>query len=256
MLNENIKLRINNLRGKIGIYYKDLTTEESLIVGNCDRFECASLIKLPVLIYVLKKIHEKQISPDDRITLEEKHKVPSCGALTHMHPGLEVTVKDLYSLMMVLSDNTATNMLIEKFGMENINNLMAKMGFKETKINRLLFDEEKKQKGIQNYFSIMEIGKMLEEIYFKEMISQEMSEEILDIMKELQRNYIMGYYFQEEIQIAHNTDEDTNFLHDVGIVLGERPFILCLASNDIDPRKAETVMRDITLMCYKNSINE
>lgn len=255
MLSTEIKALISRLPGKIGLYYKNLSTGVTIGVNENDSFIAASVIKLPILVAVFHEISQGRLRRDDIIRLSSGDKVPSCGALNYMHSGLDVTIKDLCNLMIILSDNTATNMLIRALGIERANAVFAQYGLKSTKLNRLLFDHEEQKLGKENYFTPAEIGMLLEDIYNKQVVSEAVSDEILDTLKLQQLNAKIPYLLPKNIRVAHKTGEDSGTTHDVGIVFADTPFILCFASNNTDVIAAEEALRKIALLCCQDSHN-
>lgn len=253
IVRQGIEDRIRNLKGNIGICYYDFSTNKYLSMGNCDVFIASGIIKIPILIAAFNQIHKGLISKQDLIKIKKEDKIPSCGALSYLHDGIEVTIEDIYNLMIIISDNTATNILIKLLGMDNINGTINSMGYKNTVLNRLLFDEKAIKEGKENYYSLREVADMLYKMYKRHLISEQASREMEKIMIEQQRNQIIPYYFNEEIKVAHKTGEDDNIIHDVGIVLSGKPFMLCMGADNVDVRKAESAMRDIALICYSNS---
>lgn len=245
---------LDKLPGEIGVYYKDLTTGKSFGFKENEGFLAASVIKLPIMVAVLHEIKNGRLRRDDIIRLSTKDKVPGCGALAHMHSGSDVTIKDLYSLMIVLSDNTATNMLIRVLGINDINSIINKYGLETTKLNRFLFDNEQQNKGIENYFCPFEIGNLLESVYRKSLISEDISLEIEGILKQQQINHKIPYLIPDNIEIAHKTGEDDGITNNVGIVYCKNPFVLCFAGNNTDVVLAEEAMRKISFLCYENSL--
>lgn len=251
---EEIERIIDSLDGEIGIYYKNIITGETYGHNENEIFVAASVIKIPIMVELFKEINKGSISLEDKVKVKHEDKLPSSGALTYMHDGIEVTIKDLCTLMIILSDNTATNILIKKLGMENINETIKSIGLKNTKINRLLFDSEEQKKGKENYFAPYEIGVLLEQLYKGELISKEISKEMENILKLQKVNHKLPYLLPKNIQIAHKTGEDSGITHDVGIFYSEKPFILCFASNNTNVIKTENAMKEIALMCYNQSI--
>lgn len=243
-----------NLTGKIGFYYKNLVTDEVIAYNEKQPFIAASVIKIPVLIEILKMIEAKKLNADDKVTILDKYKVPSCGALTYMDEGLEVTIRDLYTLMIIHSDNTATNILINTAGMDNINNTLKELGCSNSKLNRLLFDSEAQEKGLENYITPYDIGTLLEKIYKKQILSTSICEEIERVMKLQRLNSKIPYLLPKGLEIGHKTGEDSGITHDVGIIYGEKPFIFCFTSNETDVIKAEEALRKMALICYEESI--
>ena len=120
-MKEKILAMLNEIPGKIGFYYKNLTTGEEWELNPTLPLMAASVIKIPVLVEVFAQMEAGTANQNEVYEIKEQDKLPSCGALNYMHTGLAVTLEDLYTLMIILSDNTATNLLIKKFGMENIN---------------------------------------------------------------------------------------------------------------------------------------
>ena len=100
-----------------------------------------------------------------------------------MRENLKVILEDLYVLMIILSDNYAINMLIDKLGIDNINKTIKEIGLKNTIINRKMSYEEKATLGLENYISSEDIACLLEKIYNKELIDEKSSEEMISILK-------------------------------------------------------------------------
>lgn len=247
---------IKQLTGNIGVYYQDLVTGNTFEYNATQPFIAASVIKLPILVAVFQEIEDGNLSRTDILTLTDADKVPSCGALNQMHSGLEITIMDLCKLMITLSDNTATNMLIRTLGIDKINTIIGAYGMEKTKLNRLLFDSQAQQRGLENYFSPAEIGALLEQLYSETVISKHVSREIVGILKEQKLNSKIPYLLPGNVAIAHKTGEDRGITHDVGIVYSDRPFILCFASNDTKVVPAEAAIKTIALHCYSMSIQE
>ncbi|MCR2043487.1 serine hydrolase [Anaerosalibacter massiliensis] len=253
MKEDLIKL-CKDIPGDIGFYYKDIKSKKVISFNENQLFIAASVIKIPVLVETLKQVENGNINKDHKVKVLKKYKVPSCGALTYMHDDLEVTIEDLYTLMIIHSDNTATNMLVDMLGMENINNTLKDLGCNNSKINRLLFDAKAQNEGIENYITPYEIGYLLEKIYDGEIISKSISKEIERILKLQRLNHKMPYLLPQNIEIGHKTGEDCGITHDVGIVYSKKPFIFCFASNNIDVIKAEDLLRKMAFICYEESI--
>lgn len=254
MLKSRLELFLKDVPGKIGFYYKNLITEETIGIHENVSFLAASVIKIPVLIEVLKQIEEGKLTEDDLVEIRKQDKVPGCGALTYMSDGLRVTVKDLYTLMIIHSDNTATNILIKIVGVDNVNNTLRELGCNTSTLGRLLYDMEGKKEGKENCITPYEIGYLLEKVYKKEIISQSISEEVERVLKMQKLNNKIPYLLPRDIEIGHKTGEDDVITHDVGIIYSQKPFIFCFTSNDTDVIKAEKAIREMALMCYEESI--
>lgn len=253
MKNEILK-RLEELPGRIGFYYKNLVTGEVITYHEDEAYLAASVIKLYVMAEAVRQCKEGILSKDDMVAIDKSKCVPSCGALTYMHDGLEVTIQDLYTLMIILSDNSATNFLIDILGEDAINECIQMLGCKKTQLNRKMYDAEKSARGIQNYVCPSELAVLLEGLYKGEIFDAECSEHMLSVMKDQRLNGKIPFYIHTipgRGAIAHKTGEDTGITHDVGIVYAKQPFILVFLGNETDVARYERVMADIALMLYK-----
>jgi len=260
MILDNIKDRIESFRGKIGIYYIDLNSGESCYAGNCDVFFASGSVKVITLLEAFKWIEADKASKASKYILKKsdyignkEKRIKTFGALEYLHEGTELTLEDVYRLSTSVSDNIAFNILFRMFGEKEINTTLDMLGFPNTRLHRAILDREKIDKGIENYVSIKEMASLFYRMYKGQIISNRASVEMLEILREHQQNNIIPYYFDEVLPIAHQTGIDDDLIMDMGIVYSKNPFILCMAAEDSNTRNAESIMRDITLLCYKNS---
>ena len=245
MKNEILK-RLEELPGRIGFYYKNLVTGEVITYHEDEAYLAASVIKLYVMAEAVRQCKEGILSKDDMVAIDKSKCVPSCGALTYMHDGLEVTIQDLYTLMIILSDNSATNFLIDILGEDAINECIQMLGCKKTQLNRKMYDAEKSARGIQNYVCPSELAVLLEGLYKGEIFDAECSEHMLSVMKDQRLNGKIPFYIHTipgRGAIAHKTGEDTNLSNDVGIVYAKRPFVLCFMGHDTEVYPWEDLIR-------------
>lgn len=253
-MREEILNRLQALEGHIGFYYKNLVTQEVIAYNEQDAFMAASVIKLYIMAEAVRQCKEGMLSKEDRVKIEKSKCVPSCGALTYMHDGLEVTIQDLYTLMIILSDNSATNYLIDMLGADAINEGIHSLGYTKTVLQRKMYDTEKSARGIQNYVCPQELGDFLENLYQGKIFDPESSEHMLSIMKDQRLNGKIPFFIHtipEHGAIAHKTGEDTGITHDVGIVYAKEPFVLIFLGNETDVARYEREMADISLMLYQ-----
>ncbi|MBE5809217.1 MAG: serine hydrolase, partial [Clostridiales bacterium] len=125
--------------GEVGFYAKRLTDGRTLSFGQDRPLVAASVIKIPVMVSAYRLCMQGGLDLDEEVVLRAQDKMPSCGALTYMHDGLTVTVQDLITLMIILSDNTATNLMIRRLGIERVNADMQALGIPGICLRRLLF---------------------------------------------------------------------------------------------------------------------
>lgn len=237
---------LKNSEGKVGFYYKNLVTGKEISFNENDSFLAASVIKLPILAEIFRQAAFGNVDLSEKITVRNKDKMPSCGALNLFTDEPSVDIRTLCRLMIAISDNTATNVLINRFGIDELNRGFQEIGFKDTKINRLLFDAEASEQGKENFIVPREIGMLLEQIYFMSFVNEEISTEIEEILLEQQINHKIPGKLPEDIKVAHKTGEDDGITNDVGIVYSEEPFVIVFASNDTNVPEFENLIREIS----------
>lgn len=130
---------LQNFKGVIGVAARNLATGEEIVFQGDTRFPTASTIKLAVMAEAYHQAAERRVPLETTVTLRDADKVGGSGVLNGMHDGLTLTVADLIHLMIVLSDNTATNLLIERLGTARINERLAAHGLTDTKLFRPTF---------------------------------------------------------------------------------------------------------------------
>ncbi|WP_326907787.1 serine hydrolase [Sedimentibacter sp. MB31-C6] len=243
--------KLNTAKGKIGFYYKNLITGEEICYNENDTFLAASVIKLPILAEIFRESALENVNLSEILTVKNSDKMPSCGALNLFTDEPNVDVRTLCKLMIALSDNTATNVLIKHFNIEKLNKGFDEIGLLDTKINRLLFDESAQKEGKENVIVPRELGYLLEQIYNKTFVNENVSKEIEEILLEQQINHKIPGKLPESIKVAHKTGEDDGITNDVGIVYSEEPFVIVFVSNYTDVPEFEQMIRDISYQCCK-----
>lgn len=237
--------RIRNASGRVSLYYQPLDGGRALMHNENEPLIAASVIKIPIMVEAFRQFEAGILSPDDIHVLRDAEKMPSCGALNRMHDGLEVSLRDLVELMIVLSDNTATNILIDLLGKDNVNATLQAYGITRSVLRRKLFDREAHLAGIENTVTAQDMGILLEKMYRGELVSEAASREMLEILRNQKLNGKMPFYLKPRgIASAHKTGEDDGITHDVGIVFARNPFVLCMLSNETDVPVYERLIQE------------
>lgn len=251
-----LKLRISGLQGKVGFYYKNMVTGDCFAYQADEAYSAASLIKLPILMYVMQLIWEGKLDAKEKILVRDEDKKPSCGALVSISGDIEVDIESLCRLMITISDNTATNMLIGRVGIPELARGFAAMGLKKTALRRFFFDDQAEARGLCNEVCPEEIGMLLEQIYERTFVSREVSEQIEDILLLQQIRHKIPGYIGRKKKIANKTGEDGNTTHDAAIVYAKEPFVLVITSNDTDVPETERFIREAALELYQENQEE
>ncbi len=233
-----VRRQMNDIPGHLGLYYRNLSTGFEYGVNESDAFDAASVIKLPLYLHVLSTMDLTQI-----LTVEKKDHVPICGALTLFTTPVEADVRTLCRLMISLSDNTATNKLIQHCGLEQIQTAFERMGLQKTRLRRHLFDSAAGKAGIHNSICPKEIGILLQKLYERKDFPEEVCREAIETLLLQQVDHKLNGKICGEIPIAHKTGEDDALSHDAGILYAPSPFILCFSGENTDVYRWEDLIR-------------
>lgn len=125
--------------GVVGFAVVNLETGERLSRRGDEPFPTASLIKVPIAVALMDQVAQGQVSLDDRMTVLRIEKVPGAGLLQFLHDGAEITIRDAMWLMLTISDNTATNLLLSRIEMRRVWEAMEKRGLPRTKVHSKVF---------------------------------------------------------------------------------------------------------------------
>ncbi len=242
--------RLSALPGNIGFYYNDLISGECFGLNENEEFQSASVIKLPIYAVIMKLWAQGKLDIYEKIVCTDADKVPPCGALYFFTGDVEADIDTLCGLMISISDNAATNLLIKHLGIDFLNAQFKEIGLEKTHIERLLFDREASLRGCENRIVPAEMGRLLKAIYQRSFVNEEVSARMEKLLSEQQINHKIPGYLPEGTAVAHKTGEDDGITNDVGIVYGEKPFIICFASNFTHVPTAEIALREISLELY------
>jgi len=125
--------------GVLGYSVWNLDTGERLSLRGDETFPTASLIKVPILVTLYDLVEQNKLSLDDPLTVLKIDQVPGSGVLQFMHAGMSLSVHDAAALMIILSDNTATNLLLDKIAIRRVWQKMEALGLPHTKVHSKVF---------------------------------------------------------------------------------------------------------------------
>ena len=199
-LDDQVKPIVASFKGKVSLFAKNLDTGETYALNPDERVRTASTIKIAVMIEAFARVHEGKAKWTDEVVLTKEKKVSGSGILGELSDGLKLTLRDAVNLMMILSDNTATNLVLDVLTTDAVNARMESLGFKQIKINRKVGsggestagkDPENKKFGL-GVATPREMVLVMEKLERGEIINPALSKEMIDLMKREQGRNAIG----------------------------------------------------------------
>jgi beta-lactamase class A len=226
-------------KGKVAVAVKNLKTGEEFYLNANEVMPTASLIKLPIMVETYWQASEEKVKFDTTLTLKKDDKVPGSGILTqHFSDGATFPLKDAVRLMIVFSDNTATNMVIDQIGLPSTTARMAKLGLKETRLNAKVYradtriDQERGKKYGLGSTTAREIVQLLELIEAGKVVSADACKEMLATLKACDDKEKMTRFLSPGTVVAHKTGSVNASKTDAGIIyLKSGPVALCVLTD-------------------------
>jgi len=249
---EKIKFIADTSNGVIGVAVKNLVTGETFLINENFLFPQGSAIKIPILIEVLKQASEGKFKLKDKIKIEKKYQVGGSGVLKEFGDGLsELSIYDLAVLMITVSDNTATNILIDLVGMENVNKTLEKLGLKQTKLQRKMIRPDASARGEENLSTPFEAMKLMEMLYKGEVVSKEISNQAVEILKK-GKEANLNKYLPPDVKIANKPGGIEGVNCEWGIVfLPRHPYVIVVMSN-YNLKSADETIAQISKIIYEH----
>jgi beta-lactamase class A len=236
--------------GVMGYAVLDVTSGDRF--GHLDRevFPTASTIKLAIVYEIFKQVDEGRVRLDQTIPLDRKQAVGGSGVLFALGTPT-LSVRDYATLMVMLSDNTATNVLIDLVGMDNVTRRMSSLGLSATKLRRHMIDLAAARRGDENVSTPSDIVRLLEVLSKGEGLVPSSRDEAIALLKKPKSSRLRKA-LPAEVEIADKPGELEGVRVDAGIVFAKnRPYILCLMTTYLkDETDGERAIEDAARAAY------
>lgn len=232
-MDRRIQAAIAGFPGTVSLFAKNLDTGEMYGIGEDERVRTASTIKLPIMVGIFRAVEDGRANWSDEIVMQEADKISGSGVIRELADGSRLRVSDLMRMMIVVSDNTATNLLLDRFTGDAVNAEMDKLGLKQTRSLRKILgdandlkpeasgfseaglDPENKRFGI-GVSTPREMAALLEKLERGEVVSPEASREIVEILKRQQ--YKDGIGRRGNVAVASKSGALDRLRSDAGLV--------------------------------------
>lgn len=240
---------IEEADAEFGVYLRHIESGATLRVNDGDLYPLASVVKVPILMAALAQVDEGLASLSERIELRQEAKVLPSGVLVTLEPGLQPTFHDLLMLMIIISDNTATDMVLERIGLPSVEARLTALGLDEIAVKlsiaelfRVTFDPPDVSLSVaerqrlraerttnweglaaqrttaNNVASPRGLGILFEQLLAGKLLSSASTEVALEILMSQQLNDRIPRFLPDEVLVAHKTGTFLTTRNDAGII--------------------------------------
>jgi beta-lactamase class A len=241
------------LDGVLGVAIEDLTSGQKFLLRATEVFPQASSIKIAVLAELYRQAQSGELKLNDLYTVQASDLVPDSSIMGGLTPGItRVTLRDLATMMVAVSDNSATNVLIDRVEMEKVNGLMNSLGLANTRLRRKMMDLKAAGEGRENISTPQEMMVLLEGLFRGKVLSKEMTDDFFKMLSTPKSSFIPRD-LPEGLKIANKPGELEGVRNDSGVVfLANRPYVICVMTTYLRrERDGEEAISKISLSAYQ-----
>lgn len=250
----------------VAVAYYDLATGKELLINPDDSFHAASTMKVPVMMEIFRQAAAGKLSLDRRIAIKNSFASIVDGSSYALTPesdsdqslytrvGQTETIRELIRLMITVSSNLATNLLIERVTPERVMDLLRSIGAEHIRVLRGVEDGKAFEKGLNNTTTARDLMIILRRIAERRAVSAKASDEMIKIMLDQKFNEGIPAGLPPGTRVSHKTGSITRIYHDAAIVYppGRKPYVLVVLERGIEDEKlAHKLIADISRAVYE-----
>jgi beta-lactamase class A len=242
-----------HLDGVMGVAVEDLKTGDQFFLHENEVFAQASSIKIAVLANLYLQAQQGKLKLTDLYTVQASDLVPDSDIMGGLTPGVtRVTLRDLATMMVAVSDNSATNVLIDRVGMENVNAMLDSLGLAHTRLRRKMMDLDAARQGRENISTPREMMTLLEDIYKGKVLNKESTADFFKVLSTNKNSWIPRD-LPADVKIANKPGALEGVRNDSGIVLVEgRPYVICVMTAFLtNERDGEQAISKVSLAAWR-----
>jgi beta-lactamase class A len=246
---EHLRLTVaeeeRQLDGVLGVAILDLASGQALLIHPDEVFPQASTIKIAVLAELYHQAQQSSHGTSGKATLKDKYvvraqdTVPDSAILGGLTAGVStLTNRDLATIMVAVSDNSATNVLIDRVGMDNVVRLTASIGLPHTQLRRKMMDLKAAAEGRENISTPREMMSLLEQLFRGKVLEPAVLEDFFTVLETKKDSWIPRD-LPPDLKIANKPGELEGVRNDAGIVfLKDRPYVICVMATFLASERA------------------
>jgi beta-lactamase class A len=243
----------HNLDGVMGVAILDLTDEHKFLLHANDVFPQASSIKITVLAELYRQAQQGKLKLTDIYTVNSTDIVADSYIMAGLTPGVtKITLRDLATMMVAVSDNSATNVLIDRVGMDNVNAFLDSQGLTRTRLRRKMMDVKAAAEGRENVSTPGEMMSLLESLYRGKILNKELTDDFFKVLSTPKDSW-MPRLLPDDLKIANKPGALEGVRNDSGVVFVEkRPYVLCVMTTYLRrERDGEEAISSVSLAAWR-----
>jgi beta-lactamase class A len=252
-LESSIQAVDQHLDGVMGVAIEDLTTGDHFFLHEDEVFAQASSIKITVLATLFFQAQQGKLKLTDPYTVQSSDLVPDSDIMGGLTPGVtRLTLRDLATMMVAVSDNSATNVLIDRVGMPNVNAMLDSLALTHTRLRRKMMDLQAAKEGRENISTPHEMMTLLDAIYRGKVLNKESTADFFTMLSTNKNSWIPRD-LPAGLKIADKPGALEAVRNDSGIVFVEgRPYVICVMTSFLrNERDGEEAITKVSLETWR-----
>jgi beta-lactamase class A len=239
------------LDGVLGVAIEDLATGHTFFLNPDEILPQASSIKIAVLAELYRQHQVGRLKLDDPYTVDATDLVADSNILGGLTPGVtRVTNRDLATMVVAVSDNSATNVLIDRVGMQNVNTFLESLGMHRMRLRRKMMDLKAAGEGRENVATPREMMALLDSLFHGKVLNPALTEDFFRILATHKDSWIPRY-LPEDLRIANKPGSLEGVRNDSGVIFASRPYIICVMTTYLrNERDGEEAIAQISRAAY------
>ena len=241
------------LDGVLGVAILDVKSGQKLVLHEDEVFPQASSIKIALLAELYHQVQTGKLKLTDLYTVQASDLVPDSVIMGGLTAGVtRLTLRDLATMVVAVSDNSATNVLMDRVGMENVNALMDSLGLKQTRLRRKMMDLKAAQEGRENISTPREMMILLEDLLSGKVVNRELTKDFIQLLSTHKESFIPRE-LPDGLKIANKPGELEGVRNDSGVVFVEnRPYVICVMTTFLrNERDGEAAISKVSGAAYR-----
>src|ERR1700674_4006730 len=252
-LEKSIRDIDRGLDGVMGVAIVDLTDGHKYLLRANDVYPQASSIKICVLAELYRQAQQGKLKLTDLYTVNAADLVQDSDIMGGLTPGVtQITLRDLATMMVAVSDNSATNVLIDRVGMDNVNAFLKAQGLRDTRLRRKMMDLKAAAEGRENVSTPNEMLNLLAALYRGQILNKEMTDDFFKVLSTHKDSWIPRN-LPDDLKIADKPGSLEGVRNDSGVIfVDKRPFVLCVMTTYLHrERDGEEPISNISLAAWR-----